>query len=262
MDITDDCIKEIRAWFRQREEAGQARHFHHIRAEDAVPQPPNPGHAEANPKIILKEDTQLELGHPSAGSCSATLATHDSSLIEDGRITLVGPDVGETQEKTLPFAQIALTCCDGNIEDTCTAMDRILYLKAQTDGYMLRSVPDMIWGRVSKDAARSGFSLEQLGIRLIDSLNRDCASASKSEILFVTSSRQDIDELNTIIEPTRTKLRKLQTFGRKDDGTYECDTSLDCDECPEQPVCDTIREVITIRKGDRIIRFGGDDDNE
>ena len=37
-----------------------------------------------------------------------------------------------------------------------------------------------------------------------------------------------------------------------------------CENCynlSEKPVCDTIREVITIRKGDRIIRIGEDDDD-
>jgi hypothetical protein len=127
---------------------------------------------------------------------------------------------------------------------------------------MLRSVPDMIWARVSKEAARSGFSFEQLGYRLLKALNRECEGVIASELFFVTSSRRDVEELNALIEPTRLKLRKLQTFGRTEDGTYECDTSLDCDECPEKPVCDTIREVITIRKGDRIIRFGDDNDGE
>ena len=140
-------------------------------------------------------------------------------------------------------------------------MDRVLHLSAQIDGYMLRSVPDLIWARVSKEAARSGFSLRRLGLRLIDSLNTGCDGVSKSEIFFVTSEREDVAELKKIVDPTRTTLRKLRTFGRKEDGTYECDTALDCEECPEKPVCDAIRDVITIRKGDRIITIGGDDDN-
>jgi len=120
-------------------------------------------------------------------------------------------------------------------------------------------VPDQIWARVSKEAARSGFSMRQLGWSLLNSLNNECADITGSEIFFVTSNRQDVSVLKSIVDAARDKLRKLQTYERKPDGTYECTTSLDCSECPEKPVCDNIREVITIRKGDRIITFGGKD---
>ena len=98
----------------------------------------------------------------------------------------------------------------------------------------------------------------ELGSRLVDSVRENCPGVGKVEIFFVTSAREDIEELNEIVGPARSKLRKLQAFGRAEDGTYECDTSLDCTVCPEKTVCDTIRDVITIRKGDRIITFGGD----
>jgi CO dehydrogenase/acetyl-CoA synthase beta subunit len=204
----------------------------------------------------------LELGHPSAGSCAAVLATCETSLVEGGRITLVGPDVGETSEQRLCFAQITISHCEGSPEETCPTMDRILHASAQIEGYMLRSVPNMIWARVSKEALRSGFSLRDLGSTLIGSLNSKCPGVIGSDIFFVTSGREDIDELNSIVNPARDKLRKIQTFGRNEDGSYECDTSLDCTECPEKPVCDTIRDVIKIRKGDRIITIGGDDNGE
>jgi CO dehydrogenase/acetyl-CoA synthase beta subunit len=256
MDIFDECIKEVRAWFRQKENAGEARLFE-AEASGLASGTNDSRGAEKGPGIIFKEDTRLELGHPSEGSCSATLATSDSSLIEDGRITLVGPDIGETDLDRLPFAQIAIASYDEILEDTCSAMDRVLHASAQTDGYMLRSVPNAIWARVSNQAADSGFSLCELGSRLIGSVRDNCASVGKTEIFFVTSARKDIDELNEIVGPTRSQLLKLQAFGRAEDGSYECDTSLDCTVCPEKTVCDTIRDVITIRKGDRIITFGG-----
>jgi CO dehydrogenase/acetyl-CoA synthase beta subunit len=259
MNVFDDCIKEIREWFGQKENAGEARRYESkIPAKTSQAISGSSSGSERGSAIIFKEDTHLELGHPSLGSCSATLATHDSSLVENGRITLVGPDVGETDKKMLPFAQIAIACCEGNIEDTCSTMDRVLHTSAQSDGYMLRSVPDMIWARVSKDAACRGFSMSRLGAGLIDSLNEECAGILKSEMFFVTSSREDVSELKERVDPARDKLRKLQAFARKEDGTYECDTGLDCVECPEKPVCDTIRDVIIIRKGDRIITLGGD----
>ena len=256
MDIFDDCIRDVRAWFR--ENAGAARQFT-VSLPAEMPDHDAESRDGRASKMIFKEDTRLELGHPSEGSCAATLATNDASLIEDGRITLVGPDVGETDRETLPFAQIAIACCDGNLEDACSAMDRVLHSSAPADGYMLRSVPNAIWARVSNKAADSGFSILELGSRLLGSVKDECSDVGKAEIFFVTSAREDVAELNEIVGPARRQLLKLQTFGRAEDGSYECDTSLDCTVCPEKTVCDTIRDVITIRKGDRIITIGGDE---
>jgi len=137
-------------------------------------------------------------------------------------------------------------------------MDRELHLFVQSDGYMIRSMPNLIWARVSKDAVRSGFSIKELGSRILDSLSFEFQDITKAEVFFVTSSREDVSALNDIVEAARGRLRKLLAFNVADDGTYECTLALDCNECPEQPVCDSIREVIKIRKGDRIITFGQD----
>ncbi len=257
-DIFNDCIKEVRAWFQQKMDTGKARTFEAAASSSFD----NSDDGAKGPNIIFREDMALELGHPSVGSCAAVLATRNASLIKSGRITLVGPDVGETEEQRLSFAQIALSHCEGSPEEACPAMDRVLHASALIEGYMLRSVPNMIWARVSKDAMRSGFSLRDLGSILISSLNSKCPGIIGSEVLFVTGRREDIDELNEIVGPARDKLRKIQTFGRNEDGSYECDTSLDCTVCPEKPVCDTIRDVIKIRKGDRIITIGGDENGD
>jgi hypothetical protein len=122
-------------------------------------------------------------------------------------------------------------------------------------GYMLRSVPNRIWARVSHEAAHSGFSLERLGMRLYGALMKQCSGVTGVAIFFVTSSKEDVAELGALVQPARDTLAKIQTYTRLPDGSYECSTGLDCTECPEKPVCDNIREVITIRKGDRIIKF-------
>ncbi len=263
MDIFDDTIGEIRKWFGQKEEDGKVRRFRPSSSPEPRQASAGDAHrARANPAIILKEETYLELGHPSVGSAYATLATHDPSLIRDGQVTLIGPDITETQEKMLPFAQIAIASCDGNIEDTSAEMDRTLHGCAQTDGYMLRSVPNVIWARVSKEAAGRGFSLQELGFRLVRSLKQGCPGIRSSELFFVTSNREDVATLDRLVQPARARLRKIRQFARGSDDLYECDSSLECADCPEKPVCDTIRDVIKIRKGERIITVGKKPENE
>jgi hypothetical protein len=272
MDIFDDTIAEIRNWFHEKTTSGQARlsqisrprHQDKFKRDDA-------GGNKFTPGIILKEDTHIELGHPSVGSCCATLATYDSDLVSDGRITLVGPDIPESREERLPFSQIIIASLKGHsakdasteatamIDKASSMMDRVAHTAAQSDGYMIRSVPNLIWARVSKDAARKGFSLQELGNRLIHAIKKDCENITRCEIFFATSEKTDIERLDDIIEVARAKTRKLENFKLGPDGEYECTQEEDCGTCVEQVVCDNVRDVIKMRKGDRVITFGEDE---
>jgi len=271
MDIFDDTLQGIKNWFDDKISCGQARCYVMSPLTTGTSSWNEPPGNSRHAGIILKEDTQVELGHPSAGSCAGTLATHRSDLVSDGCITLVGPDIPETREAVLPFAQIiiaALTASVENtvtsqatieIEDTASLMDRTAHLYAQTEGYMIRSVPNLIWSRVSKEAYRSGFSLKQLGERLICAVKQKSPNIIACEIFFVTTSKEDVSRLDNILELARIKLRKLKTYEITADGEFECTREEDCASCSEQVVCDNIRDVLRIRKGDRIISIGEDE---
>jgi len=268
MDLFDDTIIEIRDWFDAKRISGQSRsYFNSPLMNDPFSPGDLPGEGK-NGRIVLKEDTQVELGHPSKGSCAATLATHRLDLVSDGCITLVGPEISETQEPILPFAQIIIAALKRSneidaayqatleIENTASAMDRLAHQYAPTDGYMIRSVPNLIWARVSQEACRSGFSLKLLGERLVAAIKQNCSQVTSCEVFFVTSTKGDVNELDDLIEKARVKQRKLDTYARGPDGELECTQALDCNSCSEQVVCDTIRDVIRIRKGDRVVTFG------
>ncbi|MBW2623076.1 MAG: hypothetical protein JRD68_09245, partial [Deltaproteobacteria bacterium] len=229
MDMFDDTIREIRNWARKNPETAQARRYQApAPAQGTAPSSPA-ADRRANPAIILQEDTRLELGHPSVGSCSAALATRDSSLIENGLITLIGPDVPEMEEPRNSFAQIALAYCQGDVKDISQSMDRQLHRSAQSDGYMIRSVPHLIWARVSKEAAASGFSLFDLGRGLLKGLWHECEGVTGAEIIFVTTSREHVSEVEEIIKVARAKLQKILSFEMKGDDSYECTASNDCE---------------------------------
>jgi CO dehydrogenase/acetyl-CoA synthase beta subunit len=256
MDIFDNTIKEIKTWSQEIQNEVKARRYEGPAPVKRSAASSTLKRKRLNPTIILKEDTHLELGHPSVGSCSAALATRDTSLIENGLVTLIGPDVPGMDEPRNPFAQIALAYCQGDVKGISQSMDRHLHRSAQSDGYMIRSVPHLIWARVSKEAAASGFSLFDLGRRLLKGLWYECEGVTGAEIIFVTTSREHVSAVEDIVEVARAKLRKILSFEIKDDDTYECTASEDCEDCPEQVVCDNIRDVIKLRKGDRIISFG------
>ena len=60
------------------------------------------------PGIILRGDTFVELGNPEPGSCAFLLWTDNPSLVRDGKITLIGPDIQESPGASLPFAQVLM----------------------------------------------------------------------------------------------------------------------------------------------------------
>ena len=250
----DEVIRVVRKWFDKHE--GRQLTIGDISIADSEENPLLEEAVRSASTIILKEDTQFELGHPSAGSTNAILTTKASGLVTGNQITIVGPDLPEVKMDKLPFAQVIVTQCQDEIEQIPFRLDNLLYKYIQYDGYMIRSVPGQIWARVSKDAFKSGFTLLDLGKRLLTITKQKCPAVSKADIYFVTSRKADIDELEKLLAEAKAKLQKIQTFGQKPDGDYECDTALDCEECPEQEVCDTIRDVIKIRQGDRIISLG------
>jgi CO dehydrogenase/acetyl-CoA synthase beta subunit len=257
MDIFDGTIREIKGWFQRRWDEGEVRHYDADLKERGRLDPKGLAFSRSD-SILLKEDTHLELGHPSVGSCAAALATHDASLIDHGRISLAGPEIQELEGDVVPFAQITLACCRGEIKEIFPLMDRQLHRSARLEGYMIRSVPNVIWARVSKQAVKAGFSFHHLGQWLLKSLWQEIEEIMALEILFVTTCRADIVFLDSIMNRARAKLNKILSFEQKADDTYECTTGNDCEECPEQQVCDSIRDVIKLRKGDRIISFGGE----
>ncbi|MHA1579667.1 MAG: hypothetical protein ACTSUQ_08570 [Candidatus Freyarchaeota archaeon] len=56
---------------------------------------------------MLKEDTFVELGNPKTASAALVLWTKNLELVRDGKITIIGPDIPES-EGNLPFAQILI----------------------------------------------------------------------------------------------------------------------------------------------------------
>ena len=87
---------------------------------------------------------------------SCLLWTDDLAAIEDGRITLVGPDFPESQGKSLPFGKVVLAAVDGFTEDNAYDRHKDLdFLRYSIDlkGFMMRSVSQYMreWCRISTD---------------------------------------------------------------------------------------------------------------
>lgn len=204
----------------------------------------------ASQGIILRSDTFLEIGNPEAGSAAFLLWTDKPSLISDGRITLIGPDIPESQEASLPFAQVLMVAGRDLTEKDHQTLEHTQFIADRIEGYMIRSVSQLIWSRISKDAAARGFRFETLGRALMSIFKTDVPKVEAMEILFVTSGRDDIDPLVAIAAQVNKIFKSVLKDEWKAKGfdVYECASGYDCKSCPDQPVCDDIRDVIKVRK--------------
>jgi CO dehydrogenase/acetyl-CoA synthase beta subunit len=204
----------------------------------------------ASQGIILRSDTFAEIGNPEAGSAAFLLWTDKPSLVSDGKITLIGPDIPESPDASLPFGQVLIAAGLDLTEQDHQTLEHTQFVADRIEGYMIRSVAQVVWSRVSKEAAAKGFRFETLGKALMSIFKTDVPKVQAMEILFVTSSRDDLEPLST----TGAQVNKIFKSMLREDwkargfNVYECASGYDCKACPDQPVCDDIKEVIKVRK--------------
>lgn len=199
--------------------------------------------------IILRGDTFIELGNPDTGSCAFLMWTDKPPLIQDGRITLIGPDIPESPGASLPFGQVLMVGGAGLGEGEHTLLEGNQFIADQIEGYMIKSVSQLMWSRVSRDAAGKGFNFETLGRALMAIFKSSVPKIQAMEIIFVTSSREDLKPLESIDEQVREishNITKEVWLAKGYD--IECTQLWDCESCPDSSVCDDIKEMVNVRK--------------
>lgn len=199
--------------------------------------------------IILRGDTFLELGNPDAGSCAFLMWTDKPPLIHDGKITLIGPDIPESPGASLPFGQVLMVGGAGLGEEEHALLEGNQFIADQIEGYMIKSVSQLMWSRVSRDAAGKGFNFETLGRALMAIFKSSVPKIEAIEVIFVTSSKEDLQLLDKISEQIREISYNITKETWKAKGyDIECTLGWDCRSCEYKPVCDEIREIVTVRK--------------
>ncbi len=204
----------------------------------------------ASERVILRSETFVELGNPDAGSSGLLLWTQDTSLVKDGQVTIAGPDIPESEGAGLPLGQVLLVAGRGLGEPEHEVLDRTQYVADRIEGYMIKSTPGRMWSRVSRDAAGKGLDLTALGGALMAILKSEVDKVEAAEVLFVTSSKEDVQLLDDIAEQVR-KISKdvvRENWLARGYDILECTLGWDCNSCPDKVVCDGIRQVIKVKK--------------
>lgn len=236
MEVFDDDIRWLRAYVEAKGAEGRdVRVLDSGRGKERCADFPSKG----NPAIVLSEDTWLELGNPGTSSVAPVLVTENLDLVEDGAITLVGPDIPEARG-SLPFAQVLLIASKELRDEDYRKINSFQY-ELELPGYMIKAVPSSLtlWSRVSKGAAGEGFSFAILGEAIIDSYKKRF-DIPFLELVFVTSSEEDVQEL----EDLRRKITRILAAMNK----MTRETSIDCSSCEYLDVCGDIRQLGAMRE--------------
>lgn len=200
----------------------------------------------ANPGIILRSDTFAELGNPAEGSTGLILWTENPSFVSNGRITLIGPDVPECEGGSVPFGQVLILAGTNLNAEHQEKIEEFQHISDHLEGYMVRSASRNIWGRVSNDAAAKGFTLETLGKALMITMKANVPEVESMEVIFVTSDRGDIRELDEIaVEAGDIRKEIIKDFWKARGYDLECD--LDCTSCGSKTTCDDVRDMLRAR---------------
>jgi CO dehydrogenase/acetyl-CoA synthase beta subunit len=252
MAVFDAYIRKVAEYVQAMQDSGrQVRVFDcpgvPERLLDGLPVKVGPG---AGSGLVLRGDTFAELGSPEVGSCAFPLWTDSTALVKDGKITLIGPDILESRGASLPFAQI-LIAGGGKLSDKQhSALDESQYISDQIEGYMVKSTPGRMWTRISNNAAEKGFSFKSLGKALIAIYKSHVSQIEAMEIVFVTSSKEDVRQLEEIAAQVR-KIGKdivRETWLARGYDILECTLGWDCGSCPDKTVCDDIKKLVKVRK--------------
>jgi CO dehydrogenase/acetyl-CoA synthase beta subunit len=198
--------------------------------------------------IVLADDLGLELGSPDQQSVSCLLWTEHLAGIDDGRITLIGPDFPESVGQSLPFGKVVLVGVTGLTEDN--AYDRhkeMDFLRYNLDlaGFMLRAVSQFMreWCRISASTLKDGFNARILGSALM-ALFRSQSYVKSIEVIYITSSKDDVVRLKKITAKAEQIVAAMNKMA--------FELSFECDTCDYRAVCNDAAELKAMR--DRLVQ--------
>jgi hypothetical protein len=120
-------------------------------------------------------------------------------------------------------------------------------------------MPNKIWIRVSREAAGAGFNLTGFGAWLIGQVKKQSPEVSSIELFVSTNGHNDFQAINRLLKEVQVVKNQSENYRQLPDGSYECESEGACDECSEQEVCETIKDVLEIRKGNEIITISKED---
>ena len=147
-------------------------------------------------EVVRKENLRAEAGGK-GGMCFEWLAMKDMDEVEDGKITIVGPELESFEEGTkTPLAIVVEVTGRKMQKDFEPVLERqIHHFMNGAEGVQHIGQRDIAWLRFSKSAVDKGFGLRHLGVILHTNLHNDFgAIVDKVQVTLYTEADK-VEEL-------------------------------------------------------------------
>jgi len=156
-------------------------------------------------EVVRRGDMQLEFGSK-GGTCFEWLTMKSMDEVQDGRISVVGPDPFTSEAgSNIPLGIIIKVAGEKMQRDFEPIMERqIHHLLNGAEGVQHQGQRDITWIRISKGAFMQGFKLDHLGQILHTRLHEEFGTlADKVQVTFYTEQ----DRVNELKEEARSVYR-------------------------------------------------------
>ena len=158
--------------------------------------------------------------------CTELVKMAEMNEIEDGKVTVVGKDVGDLKEgETLPlgiFVQVAGREMQPDFEPILER--QIHHLVNYIQGIMHIGQRDISWVRVGKPAVEKGFTIKDIGVVLHAKFHQDFSNILDKVEVTLYTGKEDVDKM-TATARAEYKMRDERVDQMTDEGEeifYSC----------------------------------------
>jgi acetyl-CoA synthase len=145
---------------------------------------------------VRKDDLYLEMGG-SVSQATELVRIADMNAIDDGKVIVKGPDVGDAKKgDSLPLGIFVQVAGREMEEDFEPILERqIHHLINYAQGIMHIGQRDIAWVRVGTGAVEKGFTLKDIGTILHAKLHQDFGRIFDKLQVTLMTKQKDVDEL-------------------------------------------------------------------
>ena len=205
--------------------------------------------------IVFEEDIQIEFGNKKKPSLATVFCTTDPLKVNNGRISLIGPDIKDITIPASSFGLIVIIGGNKIISNDLIKIKNILAISNTIEGFALKSIPRKWWFRLNKESYKAGISFEHIGRAIFYLYLENFPDLIESiEIIFITNSHKAVNELieiEKIIAPyfkNAIQNKILKYVDKYQKIREDCDLEEECDICDNQIICEQIIDIIKKRE--------------
>lgn len=203
-------------------------------------------HREKKAFIVTAEETALELGSPQHDSLVTVVWTDDRGALADG-VWVSGADIQKISGTKANLLIAVMAEVPSGYDPDNTRFRSIVNLSNRVPGYMSRSVPGKLWVRISGDLMNKQFSSMSLGMCILHAFHEAVPGLGAVSVIIAAGDGRLTKDFETVYNLERVYSGKNRKLSLDRSGVLECE-DLNCSSCEEKKSCDTIREILTIKR--------------